>query len=246
MKHILSTFCLMAAVAAPVAAQEADQESAQATVRDSAKMVKPMLPEVPMREIKGRVYDNATKQPTAGISVSAFNDARYAAMTDEKGDYVIRVPEYVTSLWMRGDGYNSLQVPLGKGDGSVDAYIFSDTFNPVYTASGAATSERTVAVDYNTNEISIDGQIQNKLGADIHSITRSGVPGMGVAMFMNGLNSLNTNAQPLVVIDGVITDMRLSAPSVHDGFFNNLLANMMVEDIEKIRVLKNGNASRVE
>ena len=85
MKHILSTFCLMAAVAAPVAAQEADQESAQATVRDSAKMVKPMLPEVPMREIKGRVYDNATKQPTAGISVSAFNDARYAAMTDELG-----------------------------------------------------------------------------------------------------------------------------------------------------------------
>ena len=85
MKHILSTFCLMAAVAAPVAAQEAEQDSAQATVRDSAKMVKSMLSEVPMREIKGRVYDNATKQPTAGISVSAFNDARYAAMTDEKG-----------------------------------------------------------------------------------------------------------------------------------------------------------------
>ena len=42
MKHILSTFCLMAAVAAPVAAQEAEQDSAQATVRDSAKMVKSM------------------------------------------------------------------------------------------------------------------------------------------------------------------------------------------------------------
>ena len=66
-----------------------------------------MLPEVPMREIKGRVYDNATKQPTAGISVSAFNDARYAAMTDEKGDYVIRVPEYVTSFVDARDGYNS-------------------------------------------------------------------------------------------------------------------------------------------
>lgn len=142
MKHILSTFCLMAAVAAPVAAQEAEQDSAQATVRDSAKMVKSMLSEVPMREIKGRVYDNATKQPTAGISVSAFNDARYAAMTDEKGDYVIQVPVYVTSLWMRGDGYNALQVPVGRGEGSVDAYIFSDTFNPVYTASGSATSEK--------------------------------------------------------------------------------------------------------
>ena len=34
MKHILSTFCLMAAVAAPVAAQEADQESAQGFCKD--------------------------------------------------------------------------------------------------------------------------------------------------------------------------------------------------------------------
>ena len=62
----------MAAVAAPAVAQEVDQESAQATVRDSAKMVKPMLPEVPMREIKGRVYDNATKQPTA-VSASLLS-----------------------------------------------------------------------------------------------------------------------------------------------------------------------------
>ena len=48
----------MAAVAAPVAAQEADQESAQATVRDSAKMVKPMvlilLNPCKMRKNKGK------------------------------------------------------------------------------------------------------------------------------------------------------------------------------------------------
>ena len=84
MKHILSTFCLMAAVAAPVAAQEAAQDTAQAAVQDSARMAaKNDLPDVPMREIKGRVYDNSTKAPAAGVSVSAFNDARYAAMTDE-------------------------------------------------------------------------------------------------------------------------------------------------------------------
>ena len=243
MKHILSTFCLMAAVAAPVAAQEAAQDTAQAAVQDSARMAaKNDLPDVPMREIKGRVYDNSTKAPAAGVSVSAFNDARYAAMTDEKGEYAIKVPVYVTSLWMRGDGYNSIQVPVGKGDQPVDAYIFSDVFDPVYTASESATSSRSVGVDYNTNDVSIDPQIQNKLGADVHAITRSGVPGMGVAMYMNGLNSLNANAQPLVVIDGVVTDLRLSASSIHEGFFNNILSNIMVEDIERITVLKNGTA----
>ncbi len=243
MKHILSTFCLMAAMAAPAAAQEAAQDTAQAAVQDSARMAaKNDLPDVPMREIKGCVYDHSTKEPAAGISVSAYNDARYAAMTDEKGNYTIKVPVYVTSLWMRGDGYNSLQVPVGKGDRPVDAYVFSEVFDPVYEASGTATSSRTVSVDYNTNDVSIDPQIQNKLGADVHAITRSGVPGMGVAMYMNGLNSLNANAQPLVVIDGVVTDLRLSAPSIHDGFFNNILSNIMVEDIENITVLKNGTA----
>ena len=232
----------MAAMSAPVAAQDAAQDSAQATVRDSARLAKETLPDVPMREIKGRVFDSATKEPAVGVSVSAYNDARYAAMTNEDGSYTILVPAYVTSLWMRGDGYSPLQVPVGKADRPVDAYVFSDAFRPFYTASTSATVARTAEVDHNTNDISIDGQIQTKLGGDIRTITRSGVPGMGVAMFMNGLNSLNANAQPLVVIDGVITDLKLSAPSVHDGFFNNILSNLMVEDIEKITVLKNGTA----
>ncbi len=195
-----------------------------------------------MREIKGRVYDSSTGEPAAGVGVSAFNDARYAAMTDENGDYAISVPAYVTSLWMRGDGYNAIQVPVGAGDGPVDARIFSDAFAPVYSPQGSSTSGRTAAVGYYTNDVSVDGQIQSKMGGDVHAVTRSGVPGVGVAMFMNGLNSLNANAQPLVVIDGVVTNLRLSSKSVHDGFFNNLLSNIMVEDIEKISVMKNGTA----
>ncbi len=242
MKHILSTFCLMAAVTAPVTAQEAVQDTVRATAADSAQTVKKTVPDVPMREIKGHVYDNATGEPAAGVSVSAYNDARYAAMTDENGAYTIDVPVYVTSLWMRAEGYSPLQVAVGKGDRPVDARVFSDTFGQMYESYASATTHKTVEVDYNNNDVSIDPQIQSKLGGDVHTITRSGVPGMGVSMFMNGLNSLNVNAQPLIVIDGVVTDMLLSSPSIHDGFFNNILSNIMVEDIEKITVLKNGTA----
>lgn len=243
MKHILfSTICLMAAYA-PAVAQQAAQETVDTAVQDSTRSTKDdVLPDVPMREIKGRVYDSATKQPAVGVSVSAYHDARYAAMTDEEGNYTIKVPVYVTSLWMRADGYAAQQVGVGRGNKPVNAYMYDDTFGEIYGSTTSAVSKKTVEADYNTNDVSIDDQIQSKLGGDLYAVMRGGVPGMGAALWMNGLNSLNANAQPLVVIDGVIMDMQLSRPSVHDGFFNNILANIMVEDIEKISVLKNGTA----
>lgn len=245
MKHIFLTYCLAAISCSQVMAQENAGNTAGQPVQDSLRQtitMKKTVPNVPMREISGRVYDNATKQPAVGVSITAYNNTRYAAMTDENGNFTISVPEYVTSLWMKADGYSSMQVGIGNGKKSVTAYMNSDVFGETYTSSITASSKKTVNVDYNNNDISIDGQIQNKLGGDIHVITRSGVPGQGVAMFMNGLNSLNSNAQPLIVIDGVITDLQLSRPSIHDGFFNNILANIMVEDIEKISVMKNGTA----
>lgn len=239
MKHLIYIICLPLFLALPASAQETEEKIDLDSVRISKK---PLRPNVEMKEIKGTIFDNATKQPVAGISVSAYNDPLFAAMTDENGNYTIQVPKYVTSLWMHADGYSSIQVALGKGDAPVNAWMFSETFGSPYSQQTRGNVKKTAYVDYNNNDISIDAQIQTKLGGDIHAITRSGVPGQGVAMFMNGINSLNANAQPLIIIDGVIMDMQLSRSSLHDGFFNNLLANIMVEDIEKISVLKNGTA----
>ena len=59
-------------------------------------------------------------------------------------------------------------------------------------------------------------------------------------MQIDGINSLNINTQPLIVLDGVILDMGYDRTAMHDGFYNNLLANIQVEDIESVQVLKNG------
>ena len=48
------------------------------------------------------------------------------------------------------------------------------------------------------------------------------------------------NTQPLVVLDGVIMDMGYDNATMHDGYYSNLLANIQVEDIESVEVLKNG------
>lgn len=194
------------------------------------------------KNLYGKVYDAATGEPAVGIKVQAYNNSLYAAMTDENGAYRIRVPEYVTSLIFDGDGYNMLQQPVGTDTLMIPTYIYSSKFNQNYSKQTQAAVRKTTFATYNTNDISIDPQIQSNLGGDMLTLTRSGVPGQGVYMIMNGINSLNANTQPLVIIDGVIQNMQYGSPSLHDGFFNNILSNIMVEDIEKISVIKNGQA----
>ncbi|MCQ2076993.1 MAG: SusC/RagA family TonB-linked outer membrane protein [Bacteroidaceae bacterium] len=194
-----------------------------------------------LREIKGKVIDAATKSPASGIKVVTFNDRRYTAMTNEEGEYTIKVPKYATSLTFSAEGYNLIQQPIRNGV-QPTVSMYSDKFQEIYSATTSAVSKKTAKVTYNNNDISIDNQIQQSLGSDLYSRMRSGTPGVGNMILMNGLNSLNANAQPLVVIDGVIQYMQYDQNSLHDGFFNNILANIMVEDIEKISVLKNGTA----
>jgi TonB-linked SusC/RagA family outer membrane protein len=65
---------------------------------------------------------------------------------------------------------------------------------------------------------------------------------LGNTLLMAGINSLNSNVQPLVVVDDVIMDMEYNRTTLHDGYFNNMLANLNVNDIESVQVLKNGTA----
>lgn len=193
-------------------------------------------------EWKGRVIDASTNQPAVGIRVQAFNNARYSAMTDDNGEYTIKLPKHVTSLIFSGEGYAMVQQPIGTTGKVADVTIYSSLFNETFNKSITAINKKTVLATYNNNDISIDNQIQESLGGDMYTTLRSGQSSQGVRMFMNGINSLNTNAQPLVIIDGVIQNMQYDGVSLHDGFFNNILTNIMVEDIEKVSVLKNGAA----
>ena len=76
----------------------------------------------------------------------------------------------------------------------------------------------------------------------MHSISRSGLPGQGAYMMIRGVNSLNANAQPLIVLDGNIIDPEYERTSLHEGYYNNLLAGLDPENVESIEILKNGTA----
>lgn len=231
-------FFTLLSTLAPVCTQ-AQEEAAEAPAPVRAAVAKTA---VPTHEVSGVVIDAATGQPAVGISVKAYGSNRYAAMTDENGEYTIKVPDWVTSLTFAAEGYSLVQQAIGNTNKVLPVKMYSDKFVDIYSLSTSAKTGHTAKASYNNNDLSIDNQIQSQLGGDMRTIVRNGVAGSGVMMLMNGINSLNANAQPLVIVDGVIQNMQYSGSSLHDGFFNNILANIMVEDIEKISVLKNGTA----
>ena len=191
--------------------------------------------------VKGCVVDAATGKPMSGVIVSAYGDRRYSSMTDEQGQYELKVPEYTRSVLMAVDGYNLQQQAIANGVANGCLYT-STAFGETYDRTTTATlSGRTGQFD-NTSELSIDPLVAQRLGADMRAVSHGGIPGMGNQMLIQGINSLNANAQPLVVIDDVIMDMQYSRQILHDGYFNNLLANLNVNDIESVEVLKNGTA----
>lgn len=190
--------------------------------------------------VKGTVYDAVTKKPLAGVQVQALGDRRYTAMTDAKGAFTIKVPSFATSLYVHTSQYLSQQVPLGK-KADLRIELISDRFAAMY---GNATELKAQAVSTvpNTTSSTVEDDVETNLLGHVRSITRSGDPGYGAAMFIRGLNSLNANAQPLVVVDGVIRDAQYSRQGLHIGDYNNLLLNINPEDIEKVSILKNGTA----
>ena len=193
-----------------------------------------------LKTVTGQVVDAATGQPIAGVIVAAYGEPRYSAMTDDEGRYELKAPQYVSSVLMRVDGYNLEQRAVSNSQ--ADGALYPEVFSAFYKSQTAATLSAEATNFAATSAVSIDPLVAQQLGADIRSVSRSAIPGMGNMMLVGGINSIQANAQPLVVVDDVLLDMQYGRELLHDGYFNNMLANLNVNDIERVEVIKNGTA----
>ena len=207
---------------------------------DSVKVKAKSVVAEDVRTVTGTVYDAATNYPLAGVRVQAAGNKRITAMTDSDGKYKINIPSHVTLLNFSTEGYLLAQKATADKD-IVNIRLHSKDFKGSYSEDVVITAERSLGA-HASSALSVDADIQNNLGADVRSVTRSGTPGIGNVMFIRGLNSLNANTQPLVVVDGVIWDLQEGSEAVHMGYYNNVLNAIDVNDIRDIKVLKNGAA----
>lgn len=194
------------------------------------------------KTISGTVTEAARHIGLPGVMVTAYGDNKYSAMTDSLGRYTLKVPAWVTSVTMRVEGYNLVQVPVGRATHPVNASLYPSVFQQQYDKLTTAATEASSSAFDNTSYESIDPLIAQNMGSTVRCVSKGGNVGVGNVMFIDGLNSLNTSAQPLIVVDGVIMDMQYDREMLHSGYYNNILANINVNDIEKVTVLRNATA----
>ena len=206
----------------------------------SAQVAKKKAPQYKMKELSGYVFDGATKKPLGGVKVQSLNNRYYTALTDDDGKYTIRVPEFVDALYINVQDFNPAQVAV-KGSVVEPVYLTSGMNADFYKDGTALNNNQTMLID-EPNSLTIENEMEKGLAGSLRIINRGGMPAQGAAMFINGLNSLNSNAQPLVIVDGVMLDMQYDRTTLHQGFVNNLFNIIDPDDIESVEVVKNGTA----
>ena len=192
--------------------------------------------------LHGVVVDKVSKKPLAGIQLKVLGYDRYSAMTGADGKFTIKVPEFATTLFVHSPSFMSQQVAINAKDTDkeIKVLMMQEKFRPMYGEGTTYTAQ--AGFDADAKDVTIESDIENILGADVRTVTRSAAPGIGASMFVRGLSSINANAQPLIVVDGVEQDMQQNRLSLHSGQINNILANIAPEDIASVKVLKNATA----
>jgi len=180
-------------------------------------------------KISGKVV-GAQQQPLNGAMVRLQGDDRYSAMTKEDGTFEITLPDYATAITVSAPMYGERTVGINEKVIQLYSKTFSSDKQGEMTFKGNSTS------------LTVEDELSTGLLADVRTVSHSANPAEGAAMFINGYSSLWCNSQPLVIVDGVLLDRQTDLSLMHEGYFNNVLSAISVNDIEKVRVLKNGTA----
>ena len=239
-RYIIFGFSLLMAFPASVFAQddEQDDETYEAPVRT----IPVKLKKYETRPVSGLVIDASTQKPVAGAIVRAAELEGYSVLTEDDGTYSLNVPVFCSALLVTTPDHNPVRIGLVLDSQQRTVLLYPSTFDADYAAQTNVRGDR-LATDFKyTNAVNIKDEIQKQLGGYVHTVGRNGTPGVGSVMFMQGLNSLNVNAQPLVVVDDVIIDQQYGRNLLHEGFYNDILTNINPLDIEKVTVVRNGTA----
>lgn len=221
------------------------------------------------RPISGTVRDSSTGSPVS--AVVSVEGTRLSASTRDNGAFVIpQAPAGDLILHVRGIGFRRKSVVVPASQQTVTIDVIRDVFRVeeiVVTGQATGIERRNLANAIatvnaedlgNTPTASIEHQLQGRVaGADIQ--TNSGAPGGGVQVRLRGITSVNADAQPLYVVDGVIvSDVAIpsnqnevtaaaggSNPSLTQDAQVNRIADIDPNDIESIEILKGASASAI-
>ena len=199
--------------------------------------------------VSGIVKSASTKQPLPGVSVALPNVS--SAMTDENGQYSIKLPVMEVILHVSGPGVARKDISV-RGRSVIDIELyeegFKSTFDNIITPSGEVSPLKTVNAWSPIKEdvilstaVTADAILQGKV-AGLNVIYRSGAPGDGANVYLRGINTMHAGSQPLYIVDGIPYENSSYSLSTIGNYFSNPLASIDIKDIESITVMKDGTS----
>jgi len=228
--------------------------------------------------VTGRVVDADSHLgiPAAAVVVTGTT---IGMTTTDSGTFALRLPPDAKTLTVRRIGYLAQTVPITPGKTDYTVMLRKDVLRleaevvtGVTTTVASQNAANAVAV-VNTQDVNqvpsptIENSLEGKIPGAIIENNNGGAPGGGVQVQVRGITSINGNAEPLYVVDGVIVDnqtinagenaINLSgggvsstgqaapgAPSPQDNGVNRI-ADLNPADIESIEILKGASASAI-
>ncbi len=217
--------------------------------------------------VSGRVLDSDDQESLPGVSVTV-KGSKTGTVTDVNGKFSISVPNLNAQMVFTYIGYRQLTVTANNSNitiklirdianleevvvtGLASSVKRSNLANAVATVS----SEQLTGI---TNPQTLDGALSGKVpGANI--VSNSGAPGGGYSVRLRGLTSVNSNTQPLYVVDGIFLDNSTIASGINavtkasnlgnssnQDNQSNRIADINPDDIESIEILKGASAAAI-
>jgi len=193
------------------------------------------------RQITGRVTEKGSTEPVIAASV-VIKGTTTGTQTDLNGNFKLTVPDRDgVVLLIRSVGYKTLELPLKKGQTTVNVGMESDAkmLNEVVAigyqtvrrkdltgAVSSVTAQQIKDVPLNSAAEALEGRL-----AGVQITVSEGSPGAQADVYIRGRGSITQSGQPLYIVDGVEVD--------------NALNVIAPQDIESIDVLKDAASTSI-
>ena len=207
------------------------------------------------RQISGVVTSNDSLKALLGTTVSV-KGTNISISTNKAGKYTLNVPTSASTLIFSFVGMKTIQEEI-RGRSIIDVVFVVDNVEletTVITALGLKGERDKFASSVSTvrgNAVAQSGEtgVLNGLSGKVAGVlvTRNGGdPGAGSYIQIRGQNTINGNAQPLFIIDGM--PVSNSSDNIGAARSNGIIQQSRIndinpEDIERLEVLKGASAA---
>lgn len=192
---------------------------------------------VQQRKVTGKVIDSESGEPLAGVTVQ-IKGTTIGTLTGVDGSYEINVPGSESVLVFSFIGYKTQEMPVSQKN-VIDVSLALETreleevvvigygIQRKSDVTGAISKVKTTDLQARS-VVSAEKAMQGKV-AGVQVINTSGAPGKSGTIRVRGVSS-NNAAEPLYVVDGIIT---------------NSISGIDPNDIESIEILKDAASAAI-